>query len=95
MLVSLRWKNLSAWEQTKPDNKQLICPNWSVAQLTDYIVNNSQVGENHAFKNDMFFYQTLNGGFRFKSFDSMCTQEFPIPFSNIPRNTSIKQKMKI
>ena len=36
----------------------------------------------------MFFYQTLNGGFRFQSFDSMCTQEFPIPFSNIPRNTS-------
>ena len=81
-------EEFDAWEQTKPDNKQLICPNWSVAQLTDYIVNNSQVGENHAFKNDMFFYQTLNGGFRFQSFDSMCTQEFPIPFSNIPRNTS-------
>ena len=81
-------EEFDAWEQTKPDNKQLICPNWSVAQLTDYIVNNSQVGESHAFKNDMFFYQTLNGGFRFHSFDSMCTQEFPIPFSNIPRNTS-------
>ena len=81
-------EEFDAWEQTKPDNKQLICPNWSVAQLTDYIVNNSQVGESHAFKNDMFFYQTLNGGFRFQSFDSMCTQEFPIPFSNIPRNTS-------
>ena len=81
-------EEFDAWEQTKPDNKQLICPNWSVAQLTDYIVNNSQVGESHAFKNYMFFYQTLNGGFRFQSFDSMCTQEFPIPFSNIPRNTS-------
>ena len=81
-------EEFDAWEQTKPDNKQLICPNWSVAQLTDYIVNNSQVGESHAYKNDMFFYQTLNGGFRFQSFDSMCTQEFPIPFSNIPRNTS-------
>ena len=81
-------EEFDAWEQTKPDNKQLICPNWSVAQLTDYIVNNSQVGESHAFKNDMFFYQTLNGGFRFQSVDSMCTQEFPIPFSNIPRNTS-------
>ena len=81
-------EEFDAWEQTKPDNKQLICPNWSVAQITDYIVNNSQVGESHAFKNDMFFYQTLNGGFRFQSFDCMCTQEFPIPFSNIPRNTS-------
>jgi len=81
-------EEFDAWEQTKPDNKQLICPNWSVAQLTDYIVNNSQVSESHAYKNDMFFYQTLNGGFRFQSFDNMCTQEFPIPFSNIPRNTS-------
>ena len=87
-------EEFDAWEQTKPDNKQLICPNWSVAQLTDYIVNNSQVGENHAFKNDMFFYQTLNGGFRFQSFDSMCTQEFPIPFSNIPRNTSQNRRRK-
>ena len=87
-LCKFRVAEFDAWEQTKPDNKQLICPNWSVAQLTDYIVNNSQVGESHAFKNDMFFYQTLNGGFRFQSFDSMCTQEFPIPFSNIPRNTS-------
>ena len=89
-------EEFDAWEQTKPDNKQLICPNWSVAQLTDYIVNNSQVGENHAFKNDMFFYQTLNGGFRFQSFDSMCTQEFPIPFSNIPRKyiTNRRRKFK-
>jgi len=77
-----------AWEQTVPENKQLICPNWNIAQLMDYIVNNSQVSESHGYKNSMFFYQTLNGGFRFQSFDSMCDQEFPIPFSNMPRNAS-------
>ena len=34
----------------------------------------------------MFFYQTLNGGFRFLSFDAMTQLEFPIPFSLLPRN---------
>ena len=75
------------WEKTVPENKQFICPNWTVAELIDYITNNSQVGEHYAYRNGLFFYQTLNGGFRFLSFDTMCTMEFPIPFSLSPRNT--------
>ena len=76
-----------AWEKTVPENKQFICPNWTVAELIDYITNNSQVGETYGFRNGLFFYQTLNGGFRFLSFDTMCTMEFPIPFSLSPTNT--------
>ena len=75
-----------AWEKTVPENKQFICPNWTIAELIDYITNNSQVGESFAFRNGMFFYQTLNGGFRFLSFDAMTQLEFPIPFSLLPRN---------
>jgi len=83
-----RVDEFDAWEQTIPENKQFISPNWSVAQITDYIVNNSQTSESHAYKNGMFFFQTMNGGFRFQSMDTMCSMEFPIPFSQFPRNTT-------
>ena len=53
----------------------------------DYLIRNSQVGEGKAYKNGMFFYQTMNGGFRFQSMDTMCSMEFPISFSMSPRNT--------
>ena len=78
-----------AWEKTTPDNKQLICPNWTIEKLMDYIISNSQAGETHAFKNDFFFYQTMNGGFRFQSADTMMGTEFPIPFTQSPRNTKL------
>ena len=82
-----RVDEFDAWEQTTPDNKQLICPNWTVERLMDYLIRNSQVGEGKAYKNGMFFYQTMNGGFRFQSMDTMCSMEFPISFSMSPRNT--------
>ena len=81
-------EEFDAWEKTVPENKQFICPNWTIAELTDYIVNNSQGSEQNGFKNSFFFYQTLNGGFRFLSFDSMVAMEFPVPFSMLPRNTT-------
>jgi len=84
-----RVDEFDAWEQTVPENKQLICPNWTIHQLMEYLVNNSQVSESHAYKNSMFFYQTLNGGFRLQSFDNMCDMEFPVTFSNIPRNANL------
>jgi len=76
-----------AWEKTVPENKQFICPNWTISQLIDYIVNNSQTSDSHGYKNGMFFYQTLNGGFRFLSFDTMAGMEFPLKFTMTPRNS--------
>ena len=35
----------------------------------------------------MFFYQTINGEFRFDSFQSMTAREFPIGFDCYPRNS--------
>jgi len=78
-----------AWEKTVPDNKQFICPNWTIEKLMDYLISNSQAGESHAFKNDFYFYQTMNGGFRFQSVDKMMGTEFPIAFTMSPRNTTL------
>ena len=72
------------WEKTLPENQQFICPNWNVATFIDYVVNNSNKSPNPSYRNGMFFYQTLNGGFRFKSIDEMFESEFPMVFSNRP-----------
>ena len=82
-------EDFDGWEQTVPENKQFICPNWNIGQLIDYIVNNSSIGESAAYKNGMFFFQTLTGGFRFQSVDTMMSMEFPIEFSNTPRNALV------
>ena len=88
-LGKFRIGEFDAWEQTVPENKQFICPNWNISELMDYIVNNSQTGEAGAYKNGMFFFQTLNGGFRFQSFDEMCKLEFPIEFNDRPKNVTV------
>lgn len=74
------------FEETEPKNLQFICPNWTVSKFIDYVVNEANIGENAEWKNGMFFFQTLNGGFRFSSIDTMLKREFPVPFSYRPRS---------
>ncbi len=74
------------FEETEPKNIQFICPNWTVSKLIDYVVNEANIGESAEWKNGMFFFQTLNGGFRFSSIDTMLKREFPVPFSYRPRS---------
>jgi len=74
------------FEETEPKNIQFICPNWTVSKFIDYVVNEANIGENAEWKNGMFFFQTLNGGFRFSSIDTMLKREFPVPFSYRPRS---------
>lgn len=74
------------FEETEPKNLQFICPNWTVSKFIDYVVNEANIGEKAEWKNGMFFFQTLNGGFRFSSIDTMLKREFPVPFSYRPRN---------
>ena len=76
------------WEESTPDNFQFICPNWTVNKILDYCTQEANIGGDTNYKNGMFFYQTLNGGFRFKSIDSMFEHEFPVSFSMKPRNSS-------
>ena len=66
------------WEDTKPENQQMVIPNWTIDKFIDFCVNNSDKGlsEKAVYQNGMFFYETLNGGFCFKSIDEMFHEEY-------------------
>jgi len=84
--ANLKPSEFDWFEETEPKNLQFICPNWTVGSFVDYVVAESNIGENAEWKNGMFFFQTLNGGFRFSSIDTMFSREFPIEFSYKPRS---------
>jgi|TARA_B100001094_G_scaffold325199_1_gene379146 hypothetical protein len=84
--ANIKPAEFDAFEETEPKNLQFICPNWTVAKFVDYVVTESNIGDDAEWKNGMFFYQTLNGGFRFSSIDTMMGREFPINFSFKPRS---------
>ena len=75
------------WEETKPENKQMVIPNWTIDKFIDFCVNNGDKGleDKAVYKNGMFFFQTLNGGFCYKSIDEMFQTEFPLKFSYASR----------
>lgn len=84
--AKFRQEEFDQWTKTNPQNFQFVSPNWTVNTLIDYFVSSASV-ESSAYRNGMFFYQTLNGGFRFSDITQMMTQEFPLTFSYTPRNT--------
>lgn len=83
------------FEDSLRDNYQFVCPNWNVQQLINYCTNNAQSTQSESFKRSMFFYQTLNGGFRFKSIERMFQDEFPLSFSFTPRNNLDTQEVPL
>jgi len=74
------------WDESEPEYNQFIIPNWNINRFINYVCNNAELKGNNTFKNSMFFYQTMNGEFRFDSFQSMTAREFPLRFSYMPRN---------
>ncbi len=74
------------WDESTPEHNQFIIPNWSVNRFIEYVCDNAELKGNTTFKNSMFFYQSLNGEFRFDSFQSMTARQFPLTFSYIPRS---------
>lgn len=73
------------WEPTQSDRNQYICPNASLETFIKHCVNNADLEvEPGNFSRSMFFYQVLNGGFRFKSFYRMTQDQFPVDFSYRP-----------
>ena len=76
------------WDESEPGHHQLIVPNWNIMKLISFVCENAEMKGNKSWKNSMFFYQTINGEFRFDSFQSMTGREFPIPFDTMPRNSS-------
>ncbi len=74
------------WEESTPGNMQFVCPNWTVKEVIDYIMQNANIGTSAVYKNSMFFYGTLVGGYKFMSIDKMLKElEFPLTFSFMPR----------
>ena len=86
--AKIKEEEFDHWEETEPQNIQYVAPNWTVGSVIDHCVNHASIGNDSVWRNGMFFYQTLNGGFRLKSIDKMFEDEFPIPFSQYPRNAS-------
>lgn len=78
------------WEETTPANHQFICPNWTVNRFMDWCITTSQSEKSDGWRNSMFFYQTLNGGFRFGSVDGMFQREFPVVFSFKPTQSDLE-----
>lgn len=82
------------WDDSTPNTYQLICPNWSINELISYVKENANYAEEKtAFKNSMFFFQTMIGGFRFESLDTMLGSE-PLfsTFDYKPRNENLNQE---
>lgn len=76
------------WDNTTPENYQFISPNWTVSTLIDYFTSQASLLKSE-YKNGFFFYQSLNGGFRFQDISSMFQLEFPVKFSFKPRNAKL------
>ena len=77
------------WEKTTPEHMQVVIPNWNINKFISFICENANLEGNTSWKNSMFFYQTINGEFRFDSFQSMTQREFPIGFDSYPRNNKL------
>ena len=82
------------WEDTTPSNHQFICPNWTVNRFMDWCITTSHSEKSDGWRNSMFFYQTLNGGFRFGSIDGMFQREFPVAFTFKPSTSDIESSEK-
>lgn len=82
------------WDNSTPSTHQFICPNWSINELITYVKDNANYAVKiTAFKNSMFFFQTMIGGFRFMALDTMLGSE-PLltEFDYRPRNVNINQE---
>jgi len=83
------------WEKTTPEHMQVVIPNWNINKFISFICENANLEGNTSWKNSMFFYQTINGEFRFDSFQSMTEREFPIGFDSYPRNNKLASESEI
>ena len=69
--MGIQEQNVEHWEESKYNNYQFIVPNWTINEFIDYVTNTASKGEKSTYKKSFFFYQTLMGGFNFKSLDNM------------------------
>lgn len=87
-LGKFKTEEFDEWTKTSPTNYQFISPNWTVGTLIDYFTSSS-AADGGDYINGMFFYQTLNGGFRFTDITQMFKREYPLSFSMKPRSATL------
>jgi len=92
---NIKAKEIDNWEDSVPPNQQFIVPNWNITKFIDFVCMNANKGNEASYRNGMFFYQTLNGGFRFRSIDTMFSEEFPVDFSYSPRSAAETEGMTL
>jgi len=82
------------WDKSYPENKQIVCGNWSLNRLIRYINENANYEENAGWRNSMFFYQAMHRGFRFMALDTMLSgnTEHAVSFSYRPKNAVMGQE---
>ena len=65
-------QEIEHWEDSEYDNYQFVAPRtMSANKFIDYITSIAGKGKSSSYRNPFFFYQTLMGGFNFKSLDNM------------------------
>ena len=69
--LGLQEQKIEHWEESKYNNYQFIVPDWTVNEFIDYVTSTASKGEKSSYQKSFFFYQTLMGGFNFKSLDNM------------------------
>lgn len=69
--LSIPNTEIQHWEDSEHNNHQFVCPNWTVTKFIDYICNHANKGTSSLYRNGFFFFQTMLGGYVFKSIDNM------------------------
>ena len=88
--IKLRPEETEYWADTLPANNQFIAPDWTVKECIQHFVKNANTSSDAPFRNSCFFFQTLNGGFRFQDLASMYQREHPVVFNTNPKNVDLQ-----
>ena len=88
--IKLRPEETEAWVDTLPANQQFLAPDMTVENVIKYVTKNANTSSNAPWRNSCFFYQTLNGGFRFHDIQEMYQREHPVVFSRVPKNSDLE-----
>lgn len=88
-IIKFTPEETEAWVDTLPANFSFLAPDWTVKKSVEYFVENANTSTEAPFRNSCFFYQTLNGGFRFHDIGEMYQRVHPVVFSTSPKNTEL------
>ena len=92
--IKLKPEETDFWADTLPANHQFIAPDWTVKDCVTHFVRNANTSSDAPFRNSCFFFQTLNGGFRFQDIASMYQREHPVVWNTTPKNDDLDTSLR-